>query len=103
MAPLATPLDEQLVRRSVEALLTHVKRNAAKDGKAQLLDESVPISVIIALKTIPDTNGRTKPYMMYEPHQPANCRARASLSPCWQLAPRRKSAALGFRARCSAL
>lgn len=68
MAPLATPLDEKLVRRSVEALLTHVKRNAAKDGKAQLLDESVPISVIIALKAIPDTKGRTKPYMMYAPH-----------------------------------
>ena len=71
MAPLATPLDEQLVRRSVEALLTHVKRNAAKDGKAQLLDESVPISVIIAMKAIPDTNGRTKPYMMCAPDQPS--------------------------------
>jgi hypothetical protein len=64
MAPLATPLDTKLVRRSVQALLTHVQREEEKAGKAQLLESSVPISVIIALKTIPQTGGRSKPYMM---------------------------------------
>ena len=58
---LAGPLNVPQLGKAVDSLLTHSNR---KSEKSQLFEQSAPLSIIIALKKIPSTNGRTKPYMM---------------------------------------
>jgi ribosome biogenesis protein UTP30 len=65
---LAPPLDTKQVERAVDALLNHVQRSKKSGGKEQLLDDSDPISVLIGMKSIPSTNGRTKPYLITLKH-----------------------------------
>ena len=65
---LAPPLDTKQVERAVDALLNHVQRSKKSGGKEQLLDDSDPISVLIGMKSIPATNGRTKPYLITLKH-----------------------------------
>lgn len=65
MPSLASPLDVKHLKKAVEALLTHIENRKSK-GKAQLLDESLPVIVQVATATIPE--GRSKPYMMWVPN-----------------------------------
>ena len=65
---LAPPLNTKLVERAVDALLNHVERNKKMGGKEQLLDDADPISVLIGMKSIPSTNGRTKPHLITLKH-----------------------------------
>jgi len=62
---LASPLNVGQVTRAVDALLKHT-RNTKNAGKAQLIESDDPISVLIGMKSIPDTGRRTTPYMMWE-------------------------------------
>jgi hypothetical protein len=61
---LASPLNVGQVTRAVDALLKHT-RNTKNAGKAQLIESDDPISVLIGMKSIPDTGRRTTPYMMW--------------------------------------
>ena len=65
---LAPPLNTKLVERAVDALLNHVERNKKLGGKEQLLDDADPINVLIGMKSIPSTNGRTKPHLITLKH-----------------------------------
>lgn len=65
---LAPPLNTKQVERAVDALLNHVQRSKKSKGKEQLIDDADPISVLIGMKNIPATNGRTKPYMITLQH-----------------------------------
>jgi ribosome biogenesis protein UTP30 len=65
---LAPPINTKLVERAVDALLNHVERNKKMGGKEQLLDDADPISVLIGMKSIPSTNGRTKPHLITLKH-----------------------------------
>jgi len=65
---LAPPLNTKQVERAVDALLNYVQRSKKSGGKEQLLDDSDPISVLIGMKTIPATNGRSKPYLITLEH-----------------------------------
>ena len=62
---MASPLNVGQVTRAVDALLKHT-RNTKNAGKAQLIESDDPISVLIGMKSIPDTGRRTTPYMMWE-------------------------------------
>ena len=65
---LAPPLNPALVQRAVDALLNHAQRSKKSGGKVPLLEDADPISVLIGMKTIPATNGRTKPYLITLEH-----------------------------------
>jgi len=65
---LAPPLNPAHVQRAVDALLNHAQRSKKATGKVPLLDDADPISVLIGMKAIPATNGRTKPYLITLEH-----------------------------------
>ena len=65
---LAPPLNTEQVERAVDALLNHVQRTKKTGGKEQLFDSADPISVLIGMKSIPATGGRTKPYLIELKH-----------------------------------
>lgn len=65
---LAPPLNPAQVQRAVDALLNHSQRSKKSTGKVPLLEDADPINVLIGMKAIPATNGRTKPYLITLEH-----------------------------------
>ena len=61
-------LDVAQVTRAVDALLNHVQRTKKSGGKEQLFEDADPISVLIGMKAIPSTHGRTKPHLVALKH-----------------------------------